>query len=83
MVQITKKELIYNFFEKNPEVIYSFRDAQYVELLGVKKSTYKRCKDEYKSIIEANKVSEINPRAYGKVFKSRPREKFLFDDSRL
>ena len=83
MIKITKKELIYNFFDKNPEVLNSFRDAQYIELLGVKKSTYKRCKDEYKSIIEANKVYEIKPRDSSKVFNGRPREKFLFDDGRL
>jgi hypothetical protein len=76
---ITKKDLTFEFFKNNPQVLYSECKPEYLEQLGIKEGTYKKHKDEYTSIFELNKA------ARDPIYIREPivRQKFLFNDSKL
>lgn len=80
---LCKKELAFEFFKSNPQVLYENSENDNYKLFGIRPSTYKRYVYEYRSIHEAN--IEINPKKENKdiYFKNRLRQKFVFDDSKL
>jgi hypothetical protein len=71
-----KKEIVFNFLKMNPEALRNNVLKKYVKKLGINKATYLKYKSQYLLInqTEAEKVKQIP---------SRPREKFIFDDSML
>jgi len=80
---VSKKELTFQFFKENPQILNKIDENENYKLFGIKPSTYKRYLCEYRSIHEANRESkpkEIDRNIY---FKNRVRQKFVFDDSRL
>ncbi len=80
-MKISKKELTFKFFKDNPNVLNNECQPEYLELLGIKQSTYDKHKNEYNSILQANRSAEmrfINTKKHYRV-----REKFIFDDSKL
>lgn len=81
---LCKKEIAFEFFKNNPQVLYEKSENDNYKLFDVKPSTYKRYVYEYKSIHEANRVSEPEEKENKDIyFKNRLRQKFVFDDSRL
>ncbi|OOM73960.1 hypothetical protein CLPUN_41980 [Clostridium puniceum] len=78
-----KKELVFKFFEENPQVLNDINENENYKLLGIKQSTYQKHLIEYKSILEANRNMKFNEVNIDRRLKNRSREKFLFDDSKL
>ena len=80
---MSKKELTFQFFKENPQILNKIDENENYKLFGIKPSTYKRYLCEYRSIHEANR--EIKPKEIDRniYFKNRVRQKFVFDDSRL
>ena len=76
----TKKEIIFKFFEKNPEALDDESNKKYIKELGITRSTYANYKSQYKmlNIIEAKNIQEWN-----KYHKGMLRMKFKIDDSKL
>lgn len=80
-MKVNKKDLTFKFFKDNPNVLYAECKPEYLELLGIKKSTYDKHKREYSSIVQANISAKI--RFVNNKRSCRLREKFIFDDSKL
>lgn len=80
-MSLTKKDVTFEFFEKNPHALHDSDIQKYLKLLGIKESTYIKHRDEYISIAIANICTKINLESNSKCFKKR--EKFIFDDSKL
>ena len=78
-----KKELTFQFFKDNPQVLNEIDENENYKLLGIKESTYKRHLIEYKSIYEANRSMKIDQVKRDIYLKNRIRKKFVFDDSKL
>jgi hypothetical protein len=71
------KEMIFNFFNKNPEAIESCFIKRYAKEIGVSEESYIKYKLEYIADQYEENRKEINFNV------ARKREKFKFDDSRL
>lgn len=77
---MNKKELTFQFFKENPNVLYAECKLEYLEVLGIKESTYDKHRREFNSIVLANRETKI------RFINNKPcrlREKFIFDDSKL
>ncbi len=81
IMSLTKKEVAFNFFKRNLHVLHDSDIKKYLNLLGIKESTYIKYRYEYMSIAIADICTKINFECNDKCIKKR--EKFIFDDSKL
>lgn len=78
-----KKEITFQFFKDNPQVLYEINENENYKLFGIKPSTYERYLIEYRSIHEANRSVKIDQVTSDLYFKNKIRKKIVFDDSKL
>ena len=83
----TKKEILFKFFEQNPDVLEDIDNKKYAEKLGVANTTYSEYKSKYKMLnpiaIEIKKEVLQDTKEWDKYHKGRLRQKFLFEDNKL
>ncbi|OCA99405.1 hypothetical protein [Clostridium beijerinckii] len=82
-MNINKKELTFQYFRDNPDVVWQRESIQHYKKLGIRKSTYITYKREYIAILRVKESSMLKVRNAELYFKGRPRQKFIFNDSRL
>lgn len=82
---ITKKEIVFKFFDNNPDALNDIDNKKYAEKLGVAEATYTEYKSKYKVLypIEVKKELSECIKELDKYYKGRLRQKFEIDDSKL
>ncbi len=81
----TRKEIVFKFFDNNPDAVKDINNKKYAEKLGVADATYTDYKSKYKVLYPIDVKKEIpqDIKEWDKYHKGRLRQKFEIDDSKL